>query len=73
MRRARLIGEEAQVSLEMAVAIAAVLIIFWASIRLFLWVNERLVLRQEAYNSYTFYQDEKEVQEYQLPWLFLLR
>jgi uncharacterized protein (UPF0333 family) len=53
MRRMRLKKDEAQVSLEMAVAIVVVLIIFLWSIRLFLWVNSRLVLRQEAYESST--------------------
>jgi uncharacterized protein (UPF0333 family) len=53
MRRMRLKKDEAQVSLEMAVAIVVVLIIFLGSIRLFLWVNSRLVLRQEAYESST--------------------
>ena len=41
----------AQASLEMAIAIACILILFLASIRLFFWLNQRLVLRQEAYEN----------------------
>jgi hypothetical protein len=43
--------EKAQASLEMAITIIAVLIFFLGCIRLFFWVNERLVLRQERYEA----------------------
>jgi len=41
----------AQASLEMAISITCVLILFLASIRLFFWFNQALVLRQEGYEN----------------------
>lgn len=64
---------EAQVSLEMAVTIIIVLILFLGSIRLFFWVNERLVLRQEAYDSAVGFNAERQVNEARLKNLILVR
>jgi hypothetical protein len=45
------VKDKAQVSLEMAVAVAVALILFLGSIRLFFWVNQRIVTRQELYEE----------------------
>lgn len=40
-----------QSTLELTVAMIAVFILLLASVKLFVWVNERLVLRQEDYEA----------------------
>ncbi|MBU1124495.1 MAG: hypothetical protein KKC84_00540 [Candidatus Omnitrophica bacterium] len=45
----RLPGKKAQVSLELCVAVACVLIIFSAIYKIFLWVNSQMLMRQEVY------------------------
>jgi hypothetical protein len=43
--------DAAQVSLEMAVAVVVMLTLFLGCVRLFFWVNGRMVLRQEEYEA----------------------
>ncbi|MCX5704002.1 MAG: hypothetical protein NT066_05905 [Candidatus Omnitrophica bacterium] len=45
------IRAKAQASLEMAIAIVSVLLLLLGCLRVFFWVNQRFVLRQEAYES----------------------
>ncbi|MBU3934116.1 hypothetical protein KKD20_06880 [Patescibacteria group bacterium] len=42
---------KAQSTLEITVALIAVFILFLGSVKIFVWVNERMVLRQEAYEK----------------------
>lgn len=42
---------QAQGSLEMAIALICVFILLFASLNLFIWVNERLILRHQAYED----------------------
>ncbi len=40
-----------QVTLEFAFAMVIVLLLFWAAVAIFLYVNNRLVIRQQYYES----------------------
>jgi len=51
MPMARLGKERGQVSLETVAATIAALTLLLGSIRLFFWINERLVTREEAYDT----------------------
>ena len=42
---------KAQSTLEFTVALVAAFILLLGSVKLFVWLNERMVLRQEAYES----------------------
>lgn len=46
---ARLIGKEAQSSLELAASLVVVFILLFGTLQVFLWVNKRLVQRQKDY------------------------
>jgi len=67
---------KAQASVEMAVAIVSVLILFLGTILLFFWINQRLLLRQQAYEdtreSATNTTSEVQVDEASFPQLRLL-
>ena len=67
---------KAQASVEMAVAIVSVLILFLGAILLFFWLNQRLLLRQQAYEdtreSATNTTSEVQVDEASFPTLNLL-
>ena len=67
---------KAQASVEMAVAIVSVLILFLGTILLFFWINQRLLLRQQAYEdtreSATNITREMQVDESLFPELELL-
>lgn len=41
----------AQVSLELAVAFIGIFLLLLGALKIFVWVNQRLVLRQEAYDA----------------------
>jgi len=41
----------AQVSLELVMALTCVLILVLGTVRVFVWLNQRLVFRQEAYEN----------------------
>jgi len=41
----------AQVTLELALAMSMVVLLFWATAQVFLYVNNRLVARQQYYES----------------------
>jgi len=47
----RLHKSKAQVSLEMAIALIGVMVILFASINVFVWLNKRLVMRQRDYEN----------------------
>lgn len=58
-------GTLAQATLELTLAIAGILIFLWASIKIFIWVNQTLVLRQEKYETsraatWPYMEDESE-------------
>lgn len=45
------LGKQAQVSLEIAFALIGIFLLLFGALNVFIWVNERLVLRQEDYES----------------------
>lgn len=47
----RRMSKKAQSTLEVAVAIIGILILLLGSLKLFMWVNKLLVLRQESYEN----------------------
>jgi len=47
----RLNKSKAQVTLEMAIALIGVLILLFGTLNLFIWVNKRLVERQQDYEN----------------------
>lgn len=55
IRVIKLTGDKAQGSLEIAVAISAVILLLWGSFVIFLWLNKGLVIRQEGYADTNFY------------------
>ena len=50
-KSARQIGKTGQVTLEIALSLICVFLLLWGSVKVFVWVNGRLVLRQEDYES----------------------
>ena len=42
---------QAQASLEVTVALIGALLLLFGSLKIFLWINDRLVRRQQAYES----------------------
>ena len=47
--------KSAQVSLELGFALIAVFLLMWGGVAIFIWANNRLILRQEAYESSSDY------------------
>ena len=45
------LGKKAQATLELAMAIFCVVLIFWACTKVFLWINECVVKRQYLYEQ----------------------
>lgn len=45
------LGKQAQVSLEIAFALIGVFLLLFGALNVFIWVNKRLVLRQEDYEK----------------------
>lgn len=47
----KLVEKRGQVTLEMTLALACVFLLLMGTFKVFFWVNQRLVLRQEDYES----------------------
>lgn len=60
-------GKRGQVSLEMSLCLIAVIILFIASARLFVWLNNRFILRQESYENSRSSQPGELVDDSQFP------
>ena len=45
------IRKKAQVSLEIAFSLIAALLLLWGAVAIFIWANNRLIVRQESYES----------------------
>jgi len=55
MKTADYTDKTGQATLELALAIVCIFILLLGSLKIFLWVNQRLVLRQEHYESSSDY------------------
>ncbi|MDD5196841.1 MAG: hypothetical protein PHV92_04400, partial [Candidatus Omnitrophica bacterium] len=47
----RLNGKQAQVSLELAASLVVVFVLLFGTLQVFLWMNKRLVQRQQDYEA----------------------
>ena len=46
-----MVKNKGQVTLELALAIVMVMLLFWAAGMVFLWINSQLFIRQRSYES----------------------
>lgn len=44
-------GKKAQSSLELAVSLVCVFVLFLGILKVFVWINSRMVMRQQAYDN----------------------